>query len=124
MVKSIILVGAGSCVGGILRYLLSLVIHFERNGFPIATFVTNVLGCLLIGVLVGVLARFAPSNTGLYLLLVTGFCGGFTTFSTFSNESLLLIQNGNFMYFALYAFGSLAFGVLSVFVGYKIAAFL
>ena len=124
MIKSILLVGAGSFVGDILRYLLSQIIHSEQGAFPVATFLTNVLGSLLIGVLIGILSKFAPTHAGLYLLLVTGFCGGFTTFSTFSNEALFLIQNGNFMYFAMYVFGSLALGMFSVLVGYKVVALL
>ena len=124
MLKSLLWVGAGSCIGGILRYLLSQIIHSGQYTFPLATFVTNVLGSFLIGALIGIFLRFAPNHLSLYLFMVTGFCGGFTTFSTFSNEALALIQNGNFLYFVIYALGSLVFGILSVFVGYKIIALL
>lgn len=99
MIKSILLVGAGSFVGGILRYLLSQIIHSEQGAFPVATFLTNVLGSLLIGVLIGILSKFAPTHAGLYLLLVTGFCGGFTTFSTFSNEALFFDSKWEFHVF-------------------------
>ena len=94
MLKSILLVGLGSCAGGILRYLLSLAVHPVRTGFPLATFLTNIAGCLIIGILLGVFSRNSSESSSLCLLLTTGFCGGFTTFSTFSNDALTLLQTG------------------------------
>ena len=120
MLIKILLVGIGSCAGGIARYLLSLLIPSVGKGFPLATFIINVAGSLLIGMLVGLLSKIAPAHSGLFLLLVTGFCGGFTTFSTFSNESLIMLQNGYLTGFILYVSGSMAFGISATFVGYRI----
>lgn len=120
MLKSILLVGLGSCAGGILRYLLSLAVHPARTGFPLATFLTNITGCLIIGILFGVFSRNSSESSSLCLLLTTGFCGGFTTFSTFSNDALTLLQNGNTGTFAMYVAGSLLFGILATFGGYAV----
>ena len=120
MWKNILLVGAGSFVGGALRYLVSLLLKYS-GGFPWATFVVNVIGCFVIGLLWGVFSRCANVSQQLVLFLSVGLCGGFTTFSTFSKESLQLMQSGNWLYFALYVAGSVALGILLVALGYQIA---
>lgn len=120
MLKNILLVGAGSFFGGALRYIVSLLVKYTGD-FPWATFTVNLLGCLLIGVLWGIFSRCANASQQLVLFLSVGFCGGFTTFSTFSKESLQLIQSGNWVYFSLYVAGSILLGLLLVAVGYQIA---
>jgi len=120
MIKNIILVGAGSFIGGALRYLVSLMIKYA-GGFPWATFIVNLVGCLIIGLLWGIFNRCANTSQHLVLLLSVGFCGGFTTFSTFSKESLQLVQSGNWLYFSLYVAGSIILGLLLVVVGYQIS---
>lgn len=120
MLKNILLVGAGSFFGGALRYIVSLLVKYT-GGFPWATFTVNLLGCLLIGVLWGIFSRCANASQQLVLFLSVGFCGGFTTFSTFSKESLQLIQSGNWLYFSLYVAGSILLGLLLIAVGYQIA---
>ena len=95
MIQSLLLVGAGSFAGGVCRYLLSLVIRGGGGLFPWATFVTNVAGCLVLGLIYGALAHCPGDRPQLRLLLATGFCGGFTTFSTFSAEALALLQGGH-----------------------------
>jgi CrcB protein len=120
MLKNILIVGAGSFLGGALRYIVSLLVKYT-GGFPWATFIVNLLGCLLIGVLWGIFSRCANASQQLVLFLSVGFCGGFTTFSTFSKESLQLIQSGNWLYFSLYVAGSILLGLLLVAVGYQIA---
>ena len=120
MLKNILLVGAGSFFGGALRYIVSLLVKYT-GGFPWATFTVNLLGCLLIGVLWGIFSRCANASQQLVLFLSVGFCGGFTTFSTFSKESFQLIQSGNWLYFSLYVAGSILLGLLLVAVGYQIA---
>ena len=120
MWKNILLVGAGSFVGGALRYMVSLWLKYS-GGFPWATFAVNMLGCFLIGLLWGLFCRYSNVSQQLLLLLSVGFCGGFTTFSTFSKESLQLIQSGNWMYLALYLLGSIVLGFLLVAIGYQIA---
>lgn len=118
MIRSILLVGIGSCAGGILRYALSLAVHSDKNGFPFATFIVNITGCLLIGLIYGLFSKFSDTSSGLCLLLTTGFCGGFTTFSTFSNEALKMLQNGYLTGFLLYVLGSILLGILAAYLGY------
>ena len=118
MIKDILLVGAGSFLGGIARYLVSLLMKGVSGAFPWATMTVNIAGCLLIGVLWAVFSRSTASSQ-LNLLLTVGFCGGFTTFSTFSKESLGLLQANDFVGFSLYTIGGVALGLLAVWVGYK-----
>ena len=118
MIKDIILVGVGSGIGGVFRYLVSLLTCQVHNGFPWGTFIVNIAGCLLIGILWGVTSRFTNISSSFSLLLMTGFCGGFTTFSTFSKESMTLLQTSNYFLFALYVIGSVLLGIIAVALGY------
>lgn len=120
ILKDIFLVGVGSFFGGIARYLVSLAMKGMSAAFPWATLTANIAGCLLIGILWAVLNRYNASNH-LNLLLAVGFCGGFTTFSTFSKESLCLLQAGNYSLFILYAMGSVVLGIAAVALGYALA---
>ena len=90
------------------------------NGFPWGTFTVNVAGCLLIGILWGVTNRFQNLSPAFTLLLMVGFCGGFTTFSTFSKEGLTMLQANNYLLFSLYAIGSVVLGIMAVAIGYYI----
>lgn len=117
MIKEILMVGAGSFLGGALRYLTSLLLRSSGNGFPWATFTVNILGSLVIGLLWGITSRYTNVPSWLALFLMVGFCGGFTTFSTFSKESLLLLQSGSYLLFTLYAAGSIVLGVGAVVLG-------
>ena len=119
MLKDILLVGLGSCVGGVLRYLVSLMVRWGGSGFPWATFAVNILGCLLIGLLWGWGSRSLSPQ--LVLLLSVGLCGGFTTFSTFSKESLMLLQGGSWLMFALYVGGSITLGIGATALGWQLA---
>ena len=121
MIKEIILVGIGSGIGGVCRYLISLFMSHAQSGFPWGTFTANIIGCLLIGLLWGVTSRFQSLSPSFSLFLMVGFCGGFTTFSTFSKESLALLQANNYILFLLYATGSIFLGLAAVAVGYAIA---
>ena len=94
LLKNIVLVGAGSCIGGIFRYLIS--VFMNGKGFPWGTLAVNLLGCLFIGVLWGWFTKAGTAAGNLALFLTVGFCGGFTTFSTFSKEALAMLQQGNF----------------------------
>ena len=133
MIKDIILVGIGSGIGGICRYLISLAMTQARgicrylislamtqarNGFPWGTFTINVAGCLLIGLLWGATSRFQNVSPSFALFLMVGFCGGFTTFSTFSKEGLTMLQADSYILFSLYAIGSMMLGILAVALGY------
>lgn len=118
MTKHILLVGLGGAAGSILRYLTALFVSkYYANIFPLATFTTNVVGCLIIGMFIGFLNRYYPANTDLRLLLATGFCGGYTTFSAFSAESLHLLQQGNYFIALTYIGISVLASLLAVGVG-------
>ena len=118
MMKDIMWVGLGSGIGGICRYLISLIMGQTHNVFPWGTFIVNVVGCLLIGILWGMTSRLQNSYPTFSLFLMVGFCGGFTTFSTFSREGLTLLQDNNYVFFSLYVIGSVVLGILAVALGY------
>jgi CrcB protein len=116
MIKQFALVGLGGALGSMLRYATSLLVakHYS-NTFPLATFITNVLGCLLIGLLIGYFGK--NTNQQLQLLLVTGFCGGYTTFSTFSAENIALWQSQQYFTVIIYTIGSVLIGCFAVWLG-------
>lgn len=121
MIKNILLVLLGGGLGSVARYILSY--FFSKNDaaqFPWATFIANCVGCLLIGLLFGYIQKNNLQNETLKLLLITGFCGGFTTFSTFSLENIQFIQNQNYNLAILYTLASLVIGFLAVIIGIKI----
>lgn len=116
MIGSILLVGFGSFVGGVCRFLSTKLVGAHCCGtFPVGTFAVNIAGCFLIGLFYGLSAHGLNPNARLFLTV--GFCGGFTTFSTFANESLQLFRAGNVLQFALYAAFSVFFGILAVYAG-------
>ena len=121
MIRDFVLVGIGSGLGGICRYLLSLLMPLANNSFPWGTFTANIVGCLLIGVLWGVTSRLESLSPTFSLVLMVGFCGGFTTFSTFSKESLALLQANDYLLFLVYAAGSVCLGLTAVATGYAMA---
>ena len=118
IIKNIAIVGAGSFIGGSARYLVSLAMKGISKGFPWATLVVNVLGCFLIGLLWGYFSRGASEGGSWALFLTVGVCGGFTTFSTFSKEALMMLQAGNIWGFAAYVAVSVIAGIALVALGY------
>ena len=120
MIKDYILVGIGSGIGGICRYLMSVIIGHAHNGFPWGTFTANIAGCLFIGILWGVTNRYPNMSQAFTLMLMVGFCGGFTTFSTFSKEGLAMLQSNNYILFLIYTLGSVALGLMAVGLGYVV----
>ena len=119
-IRNIIAVGAGSFIGGIARYLVSLAMKGISKGFPWATLLVNLLGCLIIGLLWGFLSRNASESTSWGLFLTIGLCGGFTTFSTFSKEALTMLQTGQIWGFSSYIAISILAGIALVALGYYI----
>ena len=118
IIKNVLLVGAGSFIGGAARYLVSLALKNASKGFPWATLLVNMAGCFLIGLLWGMFSKSATEGSNWALLLTVGLCGGFTTFSTFSKEALMMLQSGNIWGFAGYIGISVAAGIALVALGY------
>ena len=116
--KPIIYVGIGGAAGSICRYLAQLWIgRAAPSAFPLGTFLVNISGCLLIGLLYGMAGKFGWFTMEWRLLLITGICGGYTTFSTYSYEGISLLRQGNYLYFGLYVGGSVVLGLLATFLG-------
>lgn len=116
---SALCVGAGGFLGAVMRYLLGFVPY--QGDFPLITFAINFLGAIAIGVIAEVAAiRVGSINPNLVLFIKTGLCGGFTTFSTFSLETLTLIDKGNYGIAGAYAAGSVVVCVMGVIIGRSI----
>ncbi len=117
MMRQFVLIAFGGASGTVLRFLLQRV--FYNSIFPYGTFMINIAGGLLIGILWGLLQK-STINTATYLALATGFCGGFTTFSAFTLESMQLLLQQRLVTFLFYTAGSVAAGLLATFTGYKL----
>lgn len=121
MIKHIILVGLGGGLGSIARYICQrwmLIVY--PHSFPFGTFAVNIIGCLLIGIFWGITFRSFETNESWKLFLMTGICGGFTTFSAFTLEGIGLIREQKTGLFLLYLGGSVIVGLLATFIGMKI----
>ena len=123
MLKNILLVALGGAAGSVARYLLSKAIQdTAATAFPWGTMAVNGAGCLLIGLFYGLASGDgARLGADLKLMLTVGFCGGFTTFSTFANESLTLAKTGDALLSAAYIGSSVALGMLAVMAGAQLA---
>ena len=121
MTKTLFIVGIGSFFGGALRYYISTLMRSCCNqGFPWGTLAVNLLGCFVFGLMFALFHRWGSSHSSWCLLLTTGVCGGFTTFSTFANESMQMLQGGNIMGFASYVVASILIGLVLIALGYWI----
>ena len=116
--KSFLFVFLGGGLGSGLRYLVTITMNQYSKVLPFGTFTVNMLGCLLIGLILGYAQKENTLTSNQTLLLATGFCGGFTTFSAFANENLELIKNGELFNFSVYTIGSALIGILAVFIGF------
>lgn len=121
--KVILAIGAGSFIGGVLRYLISVLIqHKSTTGFPLGTLAVNLIGCFFIGIAFG-FADHGRISTAWKFFLVTGMLGGFTTFSAFSNETFQLMRDEHiWMAFSYVALSVLA-GLLATYIGFSIVRF-
>lgn len=114
MLRQLLLVALGGAIGSAMRYLTAILLARHYTGsIPLATLVVNVLGCFLIGLLIGLCSE----TTYLRLLFITGFCGGFTTFSTFTAESYVMFREGAYGLAFLYIAGSVLIGLLALWIG-------
>lgn len=121
MIRTLLLVGTGGFLGSISRYMVSRIMQNSfPSAFPYGTFVVNITGCFLIGLIYGLSERSSLLTSGWKLFLAVGFCGGFTTFSTFANENLALLRDGEFFNFILYAGLSVLLGLAATFLGVSI----
>ncbi|MES2850129.1 MAG: fluoride efflux transporter CrcB [Bacteroidota bacterium] len=117
MIKDFLLVGAGGALGSMLRYAGNCM--YQQKSFPLTTFFINIIGSFIIGLVIGYSLK-NESSANWKLFLATGICGGFTTFSAFSFENLLLLQNGKVLLSLLYIVSSVVLGIAAAWLGYKI----
>ena len=121
MMKNFLLVFIGGGFGSGLRYLIGKYLNSNLGTFPIGTFTVNVIGSLLIGLILGYAAKENSLSQNQVLLLATGFCGGFTTFSAFAQENFQMLKTGDIMQFSIYTISSIVVGLIAVFIGIYIA---
>jgi len=113
--------GLGGFAGTCCRYLTGMAgKRLFGDKYPVGTFFVNLAGCFIIGILAGLLGRHAISGD-MHALLITGFCGGFTTFSSFSHDAFSMLQKGLWMKFILYVVPSVVLGLFFVWLGMAIA---
>lgn len=122
VLKDILLVFLGGGVGSVARFLCQRSVStWYPHAFPIGTLIVNFTGCFLIGLLLGLMEKGSIVKPEWRLLLVTGFCGGYTTFSAFAAENIQLLRDGRLFYFILYTVGSVVLGILATFGGLSLA---
>lgn len=114
-----LIVGLGGALGAVMRYLIGLIPFNPDNGFPLKTFIINVVGAFVIGIVAALAAKNAM-NPKLVLFLKIGICGGFTTFSSFALETDQLLMKGQSFTAVIYVLLSIFAGVLAVFLADKV----
>ena len=115
--KQLLFVFLGGGFGSVLRYIIGKFLNNTESGIPYGTFAANILGSLFIGIILGLAVKNNSLSQNQTLFLATGFCGGFTTFSTFAYENHMFLKSGDFMSFAIYTIASFVVGFLAVFLG-------
>lgn len=122
MLRNLLIVGTGGLIGTVMRYLVQ--VHIEKllgSTFPMGTFLINILGSFIIGVVYGLVDKGNLIGPEWRLFLAVGLCGGFTTFSTFSADTLNLLKDNSFIQMLSYTGGSVLFGLLAVYFGIILA---
>ena len=122
--KQLLLVFIGGGVGSSLRYWISKYLNSAETGIPYGTFAANIIGSFIIGIVLGLALKNNSVSQNTVLLVATGFCGGFTTFSTFAYENHIFLKSGDFMSFALYTLASFVIGFAAVFAGMYLVKFI
>ncbi len=115
--KAFFLVFLGGGLGSMVRYLVYRSMSHTTYPIFLSTMAVNIAGSLILGIIMGYSLKQGNFNQNALLFLTTGFCGGFTTFSTFAFENMSLLRAGDYLNFSLYSFGSLAAGILAVLAG-------
>jgi CrcB protein len=120
--RTIFFIALGGAIGSVGRYLVQVSVDkYVTISFPLGTMLVNLSGCFLIGLLYGFSLKYEWMTLEWRLFLITGICGGYTTFSSFSYESISLIREGSYGYFILYVAGSVILGLLATLAGMQIA---
>ena len=116
--KTLVIIGLGGALGSIGRYLAQFAVaKYVTGTFPLGTLVVNITGCFLIGLFYGIANRYDWMTSEWRLFLITGLCGGYTTFSSYSYEGITLFKLGNYTYFLLYIISSVVLGLLATAAG-------
>ena len=116
--KQFLLVFIGGGFGSIVRFSIGKILQKPTWEIPVGTLFINVLGSLIIGIVLGIAIKNDSYYSNFSLLLATGFCGGFTTFSAFAYENYIFLKNGDFLNFGLYTAGSILLGIIAVVLGF------
>ena len=117
MIKNLLLVGLGGCIGSMLRYLAWY--FFKSPNFPVPTLMVNIAGSIVIGIVIGLSIKDPGFSNNWKLFLATGICGGFTTFSAFSIESLQMMMDGKYLLSSVYIMASIILGIAATWIGFK-----
>ena len=115
--KNLLIVFIGGGFGSVMRYIIGKYLNSTETGIPWGTFAANIIGSFIIGIVLGLALKHNTLSNNTVLFIAVGFCGGFTTFSTFAYENHIFLKTGDFTSFALYTIGSFVVGFLAVFLG-------